>query len=974
MNARKIMWFLLGFGIVLVLIGAGVWASERLADRHATPTPAETLAPETATPGSSVHPQNALLSWRRESGSTGTCARLVIDHYQQAFFGPCGASLQLGHLTPEELSRLALYQERYSAFEYIADTNLGAAENVRTSLLWAGEGQRSASLAERATLAAWAESVYARLAQEAARQEIVAHARLALAQQLGVSEDAIEIDLVERVAWPDACLGLPAQIPCPPLTTEGYRILLRVGSAVYEYRADLAGQVLPAAPVATPTAALATATPTLLAPTATAVPTVAPQPTATPTATSTPLPTPPLPTEAWRGEYYANDGLQGSPALVRQDEAVAFDWGYGAPTSTLPTDHFSARWLRQPYWSEGNYRFRVRADDGVRLWIDDVLVLNRWHGGETDDTFDRWISGGQHVIRVEYFELEGIARIHVSWERLTPPATATPIITDWRGEYFDNRDLSGSPKLMRNDTYINFDWGQAAPSPGLPSDNFSVRWTRHLALPQGAYRFVTRVDDGVRLWVNDQLLIDAWGNTGLHTYEGHIWLAGGVYPVRMEYREHTGNAVASLSYGLITSYQGWKGEYYPNRNLAGAPRMLRDDAEISFGWGASAPAPHMPADDFSVRWTRQVALPAGTYRFWAYADDGVRYYVNGQRMIDAWRDSSGALHQVQLSLGAGVHLLQVEYYEHAGSAIISAGWTVVSTPTAAPTLSPTLTETPTPTATATPTETPTATATPTETPTPTATPTETPTATATPTETLTATATPTETSTPTATVTETPTATATPTETPTPTATVTETPTATATPTETPTATATPTETPTATATPTETPTATATVTPTETPPVDLDQWVVAYYANANLGGTPVYTEVLTATDTIEVNWGLEPPLEGLPVGNYSVRWSTTRQFVGGICPFTLSAQGPVRLAVDGRRVISLWQPGWHEQQVFVRLRTGLHRVVIEYAPGREQARLSFAMQPDEVAPGPIRPTLLPVPDGSLRLGGLGLR
>jgi hypothetical protein len=142
-----------------------------------------------------------------------------------------------------------------------------------------------------------------------------------------------------------------------------------------------------------------------------------------------------------------------------------------------------------------------------------------------------------------------------------------------------------------------------------------------------------------------------------------------------------------------------------------------------------------------------------------------------------------------------------------------------------------------------------------------------------------------------------------------------------------------------------------------------LDVWAISYFANANLRGTPVYTEVVTGTETLEVDWELEPPVEGLPAGNYSVRWSTTREFVGGPHRFSLNARGAMRLFVGGARVIQQWQPGWHEEEIIIALRPGLHRVVIEYAPGREAAELAFAMEPSAVGPGPIRPTRLPAPD-----------
>ena len=81
-----------------------------------------------------------------------------------------------------------------------------------------------------------------------------------------------------------------------------------------------------------------------------------------------------------------------------------------------------------------------------------------------------------------------------------PTATPTPpAVTYWRGEYYTNRDLTGSPAVVRNDAEINFNWGGSAPSTSLPADGFSVRWTRHVPFQGGSYRFYVRSDDGVRV-------------------------------------------------------------------------------------------------------------------------------------------------------------------------------------------------------------------------------------------------------------------------------------------------------------------------------------------------------------------------------------------------------------------------------------------------------------------------------------------
>ena len=115
----------------------------------------------------------------------------------------------------------------------------------------------------------------------------------------------------------------------------------------------------------------------------------------------------------------------------------------------------------------------------------------------------------------------------------------------WRGEYYANPSLSGSPALVRTDPTIDYDWSQGAPAPGLPSDNFSVRWTRTLNLAGGTYRFTTTTDDGVRLWVNGHLLIDRWRPQSARSFSDVIYLQGDV-AVRMEYFEERGEAVARL--------------------------------------------------------------------------------------------------------------------------------------------------------------------------------------------------------------------------------------------------------------------------------------------------------------------------------------------------------------------------------------------------------------------------------------------
>lgn len=114
-------------------------------------------------------------------------------------------------------------------------------------------------------------------------------------------------------------------------------------------------------------------------------------------------------------------------------------------------------------------------------------------------------------------------------------------------EYYEGLDLVNLRQTQIDPT-INFNWWQNAPMSSLPSDYFSVRWSGEIQ-PQYSetYTFYTHTDDGVRLWVNDQLLIDQWVNQAPTELAGTINLMGGQrYDIRLEYYDNGGGALAQL--------------------------------------------------------------------------------------------------------------------------------------------------------------------------------------------------------------------------------------------------------------------------------------------------------------------------------------------------------------------------------------------------------------------------------------------
>jgi len=245
----------------------------------------------------------------------------------------------------------------------------------------------------------------------------------------------------------------------------------------------------------------------------------------------------------------------------------------------------------------------------------------------------------------------------------------------WQVSFWNNTTLSGAPVVQGTDAEINFDWGTGAPRPGVNADNFSARWTRYLDLAAGTWRFTATSDDGIRVIVNGQRIIDRWTDHPTQTFTGDIALPAGHHLVVVEYYEHTGGAVAIVTWAPAPpTITNWRGEYFANMTLSGSPALTRDDASIDFDWGAGAPAGGLPADNFSVRWTRTLNFAADHYVFTVTADDGVRLWVNNHLLIDQWRDQPATSYSGTIYVAGDVPL-KMEYYEHGGLAVARLSWT-----------------------------------------------------------------------------------------------------------------------------------------------------------------------------------------------------------------------------------------------------------------------------------------------------------
>ena len=274
------------------------------------------------------------------------------------------------------------------------------------------------------------------------------------------------------------------------------------------------------------------------------------------------------------------------------------------------------------------------------------------------------------------------------------PCLATVAADRWLGEYFNNKSLSGSPVMVRDDGdgFLDFDWGGGSPSSGcgIGIDGYSARWTREIEFSGGTYRFTVTADDGLRLYIDGDLKLVRWFDQAPTTYTVDVPLSAGSHTVQLEFYENGGGAVARLSWEQLTDAScfasvapdRWQGEYFGNMDLSGSPLMVRDDGNgfLQFDWGGNSPASDcgIAPDGFSVRWTRDAAFDQSTYRFTVTADDGFRLYIDSVLKLEAWIDQAPTTYTVDVPLSAGYHEVRLDYYENGGGAVAGLSWQDIS--------------------------------------------------------------------------------------------------------------------------------------------------------------------------------------------------------------------------------------------------------------------------------------------------------
>lgn len=268
----------------------------------------------------------------------------------------------------------------------------------------------------------------------------------------------------------------------------------------------------------------------------------------------------------WDAAYYDNPYLLGSAANIGQTDALSFDWGQDGPAG-VNVDGFSARYVTRAYFAGGTYRFFALADDNVRVSVNFAPLIDTFDNPSVGQlqSADISLPTGTHQIQVDYREETSDAYLFVSWQSAAsnpqdpnfPPMTrtvATPItISGWTAQYYGNPTLGGLPTAITAEEQIQHDWGTAAPFPSVPTNDFSARWTTTATLAADTYQLSVRADDGVRVQIDGQTVLDRWqqgGGVG-DTVTRDVTLSAGTHNITVEYYELGGDAFVSFEMATV---------------------------------------------------------------------------------------------------------------------------------------------------------------------------------------------------------------------------------------------------------------------------------------------------------------------------------------------------------------------------------------------------------------------------------------
>lgn len=367
--------------------------------------------------------------------------------------------------------------------------------------------------------------------------------------------------------------------------------------------------------------------------------------------------------------------------------------------------------------SQGNADVRLLQDRdrNGRLNAKDIVAQSN-RSGKRRDRLRLALDPGTYFIQV-YPGSQGSKTQYA----LTAAADSLGI---FQAKYYSNLNLSGKPTFQEyvGDGSLSFtkDWSMSAPQ-NTPQDGFSARLTTERTLAPGLYQVRVQADDGVRVRVGRQKVIDQWRDQASLPHSGYFYSDGKTLPITIDYYEN--GAQAKLAFEIkpvqpfedATSSDQWKATLFSwddsrsdrpalsfaqnglkNPRAIGVINLgtnLRSDGKngIQFNWGTNTyvgDGYRLPHDGFVMQATTTADLEGGKYKFHVQGDDGFQILAKRQGSNKVysitpksqWVTGKSSASELTYKLPAGQYELTVNYFEKQNTASLDLSWEKILTP------------------------------------------------------------------------------------------------------------------------------------------------------------------------------------------------------------------------------------------------------------------------------------------------------
>ena len=290
-----------------------------------------------------------------------------------------------------------------------------------------------------------------------------------------------------------------------------------------------------------------------------------------------------FPSDSWNISYYPNKDLTNQcNSSTTNQTFIYMNWGDSAPMSNCTSDDWSASFTRNVTFQGGDYSFAVEADDWGRIYVDGTLFVDKWNGA-SQHYESHHVTAGSHNVRIDFADTSGGAYITAWWNG---PGFEIPKVdpgdpNQWYADYWINptQTWDAFAKINEGTGVLNHDWGDGSPGWGIPTDNFSSKFTRTVTFECGIYRFIMDHDDGAKFYLDGVLELDRW--TGAIGYTSiDLPVSAGPHILEVDQYENGGGAHIYFDWQKLQGCQ----PAAPTLDYPGDAASLPWNVDLTLSW------------------------------------------------------------------------------------------------------------------------------------------------------------------------------------------------------------------------------------------------------------------------------------------------------------------------------------------------------------------------------------------------------